>query len=233
MNLKRVTITGADDQVDPQALIELSAEFPFVEWAFLVSKSKVGSPRYPKGWLRIIERLHGKSKTAVHLCGEIARAALSGDVDLTYVWHYSRVQLNGFSAYRLPGLRIANGHPEIEFILQCSNIDALDHAGELAELHPNVSALWDMSGGKGVECVFWPSSRPGLRLGYAGGITPDNVEQLLSRPLSHIDPIKETWIDMESGVRTDDCFDIEKVRRVLELAAPFVVKEPPKEVSGG
>jgi hypothetical protein len=30
------------------------------------------------------------------------------------------------------------------------------------------------------------------------------------------------WIDMESGVRTDDRFDLTKVTRVLERTAPYV-----------
>lgn len=33
------------------------------------------------------------------------------------------------------------------------------------------------------------------------------------------------WIDMESGVRTDNQFDLARVRRVLEIAAPFIGKE--------
>jgi len=219
MNLKRVTITGADDDVDIQALIDLSAEFPFVEWAFLVSKSKVGSPRYPKGWLQIIERLHGKSQTAVHLCGEAARWALCGDIKMSYVWHHSRVQLNGFSAYRLPGLLAAHIHPEIEFILQVQSIEALDHAAELANMHQNVSALWDLSGGRGITALGCPLPPVPLhgRLGYAGGISPHNVYRAISTLKMQGDG--DTWIDMESGVRTDDCFDIEKVRRVLEIAA--------------
>lgn len=32
MNLDRVTITGADDSVSPAELVDISAEFPFVEW---------------------------------------------------------------------------------------------------------------------------------------------------------------------------------------------------------
>jgi hypothetical protein len=34
----------------------------------------------------------------------------------------------------------------------------------------------------------------------------------------------EAWIDLESGARTNDCFDLDKVRRILELAKPFIVR---------
>ena len=33
------------------------------------------------------------------------------------------------------------------------------------------------------------------------------------------------WIDMEGRVRTDEVFDLAKVRRVLELCAPLVSNE--------
>jgi hypothetical protein len=36
--------------------------------------------------------------------------------------------------------------------------------------------------------------------------------------------VGDFWIDMESGVRTDDWFDIDKVRRVLEICEPIINK---------
>ena len=57
-----------------------------------------------------------------------------------------------------------------------------------------------------------------------------NLEVELKRIEKVVDSIyKNTriWIDMETKVRSDDDrqFDLEKVRRCLEIAAPFVVKE--------
>ncbi|MBR0879526.1 hypothetical protein [Bradyrhizobium liaoningense] len=50
-------------------------------------------------------------------------------------------------------------------------------------------------------------------VGYAGGISPENIHGVMS-------VLEQTtgryWIDMESGVRTDDRFDIEKCRAVCE-----------------
>ena len=54
----RCTITGADDLVDPDDLVVLSREYPFVEWAILISASRAGTPRYPSSaWL---ERLQNR-----------------------------------------------------------------------------------------------------------------------------------------------------------------------------
>ena len=45
--LTTVTITGADDRVDPWELARLSEEFPHVEWGVLISTGRAGTPRYP------------------------------------------------------------------------------------------------------------------------------------------------------------------------------------------
>lgn len=226
MRLTRVTITGADDGVDPKALYELSREFDFVEWGILFSWSRVGTARYPSDeWRKrfSVPLVGWRPKTALHLCGDPARQALAGNENWPDAWHYDRVQLNGFSKYRLPFLRCAQewrAHHEV--ILQCQTEAALEHAAELARAATNVSALWDISGGRGFldfdTVCQWPAPQ-GLRMGRAGGITPDNVVEILE---ASADNGLETWIDMETGVRTDDRFDLVKVRRVLELAKPFV-----------
>jgi phosphoribosylanthranilate isomerase len=70
-----------------------------------------------------------------------------------------------------------------------------------------VDWLFDRSGG------LWPPHPGGDRLvGYAGGIGPDNVADVLEQ----IGATGPYWIDMESGVRTDDRFDLGKCRRVCE-----------------
>lgn len=85
-----------------------------------------------------------------------------------------------------------------------------------------ISALLDSSGGRGLDTPLkvWPSNG---KIGYAGGINPDNVAEKLSFLLQNV-RMGEFWIDMESGVRTDDWFDIDKVRRVLEICEPIINK---------
>lgn len=237
MKLTRVTITGADDQVAPAALIELSRSYPFVEWALLGSKTRRGTPRFPSdhwmdGWMEARLDEPVDFRWAVHLCGELARRALSGCQRIRGWLHtlarpaYStpRVQLNGFSNYRIPLLAIAEQMPGWEFILQTADLQSEFRGLELAKIHPNVVNLLDASGGRG-EVAIW-AERPEKRLGYAGGIGPDNVVEQLEHLLS-FKTEQDFWIDMESGVRTDDRFDLDKVRRVLDLAAPFVSKEQP------
>lgn len=47
MEIKIVTITGADDNTNHSDMINISKDFPFVEWGILFSSSRQGSERYP------------------------------------------------------------------------------------------------------------------------------------------------------------------------------------------
>jgi hypothetical protein len=228
MKLTRVTITGADDAVDPEELLALSSEFPWVEWGVLRGgQDRLGTPRFPKPeWVKAFDALVLESMTPVswslHLCGELARHAMGGSPVMFAVLKAltaQRVQLNGFSKYRLPMLALAQLLPGTEFILQTSDLASEHHGLDLAKLHPNVVNLLDASGGRGQVAVW--AERPESRLGYAGGIGPDNVVAQIEQLLAYTTE-QDFWIDMESHVRTDDRFDLDKVQRVLELAKPFV-----------
>jgi hypothetical protein len=107
--------------------------------------------------------------------------------------------------------------------------------------------LFDTSGGAGVLPQEWPQPYEYDHMeeleyhGYAGGLGPDNLEEQLPRIMeaaSNPKPIEldglgephcgsspcRIWIDMETKVRSKgDCqFDLAKVRRCLEIAAPYV-----------
>jgi phosphoribosylanthranilate isomerase len=105
-----------------------------------------------------------------------------------------------------------------EFILQ--------YAGERPDLLArfagirNHSLLFDASAGRGIAITEPPVPIAGHACGYAGGIHPGNVAQILAA-IAHVVPSGETWIDMESGVRTDDRFDLAKVRQVLDVAQGY------------
>lgn len=230
MALTRVTITGADDSVNPAALADFSSAFPFVEWGILLPLKRIGEPRYPSlSWRVRLGKLNKIPPLSLHLCGEVARDVLAGDTDMLGALgeEYARIQVNGWAPSS--EFRHLVCHEAREFILQVRGAEFLQAAADeaaaiTAEMDPQfvngtVSALWDCSGGRGIEPFSWPRAPLGLRLGYAGGITPDNVLDVLSAigPVSH-----DFWIDMESGVRTDERFDVDKVWRVLEATAPLV-----------
>jgi len=233
-----VTITGADDAVDPQALLDLAAEFPFVEWGILSSASREGLPRYPTcAWIRRLLDLDLRSDRAtrmsLHLCGGRARAMRDGDfaqaIDgLPSYLPFGRVQINGFDARQ--------DNPEVleraldwlpagrEAILQVRSAEDLAPAAEMARriARCRCSILFDASGGEGRKADAYPEPPPRVRMGYAGGLGPGNVDSELpamiaarQRTIDAGHVVAPFWIDMESGVRRDDRFDLGLVREVL------------------
>ncbi|HKY40721.1 MAG TPA: hypothetical protein VJN18_32525 [Polyangiaceae bacterium] len=237
MKLTRITITGADDHVDPEALVQLSAEFPFAEWGVLrAGADRLGSPRYPtSSWVQRFDAVVKDTSVnwALHPCGEVSRHVMAGSPIMFAALKAvsaKRVQLNGFSKWRLPMLMLAELLPEVEFILQVQRHDALQNAYHLNREHTNVSILWDASGGRGIDDgwndVPYPDDTQGPRMGWAGGITPENIVEKIEMVLAENDlPVLRDvpfWLDLESGARTDDRFDMDKVRLILEMAKPFV-----------
>lgn len=228
MPLTRMTISGADDGVDPQALAALSREFPFVEWGILRSKSREGSPRYPSPSWRA--RLEGLAKgadmaLAAHLCGTYARETLAGNPHWvqTAGAEYDRIQLNGFRSTTPLAEHV--GRYGVEWILQAPDEPTMDEAAALATALPRnascrISILWDPSGGRGRESPFLPFAPYGTWLGFAGGITPDNIRE---RILSLAERRNGYWLDLESGARDpDDVFSLKRARSVLEQADEYV-----------
>mmetsp|Transcript_36496 Transcript_36496/g.56072 ORF Transcript_36496/g.56072 Transcript_36496/m.56072 type:complete len:205 (+) Transcript_36496:391-1005(+) len=87
-------------------------------------------------------------------------------------------------------------------------------------LPPNISMLLDESKGTGVMRSTWPSPPTEYRVGYAGGIGPTNIEEVLSK-IQSVAKGRSVWIDMESSLRTkqkndsNDVFDLDKCRSCI------------------
>lgn len=225
MMLRYVSITGADDGVAVDELNAVVREFPFVEWAVLLMPEAFGKPRSPSAeWIEGFKAGNQGKYCAMHLCGTALLGFAEGQPEiLDLMSGFRRIQLNlefgdvegRYDPQALLG-RI-QAHQEFDFIIQYTD----KRAGMLPALArlPNHAVLFDASAGRGVAPDGWPAPIPGHFCGYAGGINPGNVAR-------HIELIaaagaQETWIDMESGVRTEDRFDLDKVRAVLNIARPF------------
>ena len=217
----RVTITGADNDVDPAELKKLSWEYPFVEWGILYSHKRQGTPRYPdRDWIAHLadEAKHPIVQVAVHLCGSAAREMVAGQS----IWPvgggvtrtpFQRIQINGYTG-KLH--RKYTRRPGPELILQVREaseicIVALD----VLEM-PNASILYDPSGGRGIAPQGWPDAPAGVRMGVAGGIGLDNVVEVWGQAGA----VGASWVDMETSVRNvNDRFDLVRVRAVLKAVA--------------
>ena len=228
MQLQYCSITGADDAVDIDDLSAIAEEFPFVEWAILLLPSRTGTPRCPtQGWIEDFSRRCRARHTAMHLCEDGLLRFIAGEQDVRALMAgFQRIQLNlkfgDVEGKYDPADLVARVReaPQWDFIIQYTP-DKKDIVKSFEGIK-NHAVLFDASAGQGISPEGWDAPLPGHFCGYAGGLNPDNVSENLEK-ISRVAAGHTTWIDMESGVRTDDRFDLGKVRRVLELSAPYVL----------
>lgn len=232
MKLKHITFTGLDEKTNPEYLMRIQREFPLVEFGVLMSANwKTNGNRYPNP--DIIQRFTDQGlNLSAHLCGRIAREAYTGNftnVIETYpiFTHpdFKRTQLNVAPYENIFETAETIEEPiNKEIIIQQRSPSIKDtHAFirfELKNPDANVTMLIDPSGGRGVDDGL-DIIATDYKTGYAGGINADNVEEKL-RTLMTLETIGDFWIDMESGVRTNDWFDIEKVKAVLEKCKDII-----------
>jgi len=265
MKINKVTITGADDKINPSDLIDLSIKYPFVEWAILFSNSRQGQERYPSEDWKI--KLTDKVQLSAHFCGWYSSEVLeNSNIDLLRNLSsiFKRVQINyNFKRSKKwnlnPVLKYAKENPDRSIIFQfnLNNADTLldaildgekspfniamiqaakktmkAHGHEVIENVPsNVQFLFDSSGGNGLydDAIFYTEPILDYYTGYAGGINCENVESICKIITDHkpttlaYHPNNTTcWIDLESGVRTNNEFDLEKVETILKISSKFV-----------
>ncbi len=221
-NLRYVTLTGADDTVNPYDLIEISDKYPNVEWGILIG-SKDNWHRFPSyEWIEAINELYMKSMAnfSLHICGGHLNKILKGEpLDDKYILPaFGRCQLN-FHGEKLSESLVENisnafhemhgrWNPEIIFQLDGANENYFqDYIGKK-------SGLFDLSHGTGVLPEEWKINDSEHSIGYAGGLGPENVkaqydiiEKLTDKPF---------WIDMETKLYTGFQFDLDKCKDVLK-----------------
>jgi hypothetical protein len=230
--LDTVTITGADDSTSIPALVDLSAEFKFVEWGILISKSQEGGKRFPsRHWIdrfASAARRNGM-RVSTHMCGRWVREMFVAQLDWrelpSSVEFCHRIQINTHGqvhestadfVQNLAEHTVPFGGQQIIFQWDGVN-DHLIYAALAAGL--NVAALFDASGGAGVLPKEWVPPAKEFPCGYAGGLGPHNVVDNIRKIEKLCD--KPFWIDMERRVRVpdDSSLDMEAVRTVLERSA--------------
>ena len=229
MNLTTVTITGADDSVDPGSLALLSAKYPFVEWGILLSSTRVGTARYPSfEWISELHKHSEYLRLSGHVCGRWARDILErGEMSVKYecpeIWPLiKRLQINikptEITRQCIDALRLVH---DKDIIIPVNEFDS-SALNELRDSGVNCFPLFDKSGGRGVVPEDWIVGRKDILIGYAGGLGPDNFEEELTK-IEVVANDCSVWVDMETKVRTDEAiFDLKKVEEVLHIAASHV-----------
>ena len=241
MKIDRVTFTGVDDTTNIKDLEQISSENHYVEWGLLYSENQAGDGgKYPSKdtILKVLvnDFTTKKYNTSLHLCGKAARDFISKEIEnyvprmaftpeLPYLIMLSdRIQLNFSASRSKPNL--FNFLPNVKkykkpIILQI-HLGNTQFVRSLASYTDDeFHYLFDASGGNGIEIKDIPlPSDYGLKgkyCAYAGGLSPDNLEEKLELLNKSLPEDYVIGIDMESGVRTDGKFDIEKVKKCVEI----------------
>lgn len=165
MRIQYLTFTGADDETPIQELVEISAEFPYVEWAILFG-SKQGLGRYPSlEWVETLPSL----QLSAHFCGSYVDRYTNGDDPRVHELFkpFKRYQFN------MTGARLKKAIEAKAWTLPLPHpvIYGGNYTGINTEaLDDSVACLFDTSGGRGILTKEWPKPIPGVFCGYAGGL---------------------------------------------------------------
>jgi len=246
MKISYLTLTGADDKIDPLALAKLSDQYPFIEWAILISDQREGTSRYPtKEWRNEFYKALPNSNKAAHLCGkEVLSRLVAEDAQLTAELNeYQRVQLNfnakhmdesilkGLIRCTASGIYHHNSGVGTQFITQYneSNQDITLLFNHANRNNPDIHGiLFDASGGLGKSPDAWPKPFTNKLCGYAGGLGPDNIVDELNNIRTTVGTQfgaehTNLWIDMESKLRTNEDFDLAKAHEVAAKVKSWMV----------
>jgi len=209
-----ITFTGVDEMTELKDVIDLSRAYP-VEMAFLMSPRRQGTePRYPElKFIQDVAHEPRKLRFAAHLCGGYARDVFEGNWGRTgcpvNMSAFGRIQVNN------PGAEYQN-RTSVDFFSRMMRTRVIVQCADAFINDDRFDWLRDQSGGRGVlpeEQPRLPQLESSPFCGFAGGITPDNVAEVVRS----IDATQPYWIDIESGVRSSyDLFDIERCWSVCE-----------------
>lgn len=210
-----LTLTGIDERTDLSVAKELAGDG--VEFGILLSASPEGRHRYPSvGWIENAAASL-REHCAVHICGRIARERLLNSGYDAILDQVGRIQVNGkVSVDELDWLCPHFREQKIITQLAGTPADYLDiHEGT-----SNHEVLVDASGGRGITPREWVNPKLMKRVGYAGGLYPNNVRTELAKIANVAD--SDWWIDMESSLRSDaDWFHLIRARDVIEMVREF------------
>lgn len=218
MKINKVTFTGADNQTNIKELFELQEKYPFVEWGILFSQKKAGEQRYPT--LDYVKQLTYPLELSAHFCGWYSREVIENHNfnlinDLSEP--FRRVQLN-YNFKDSKTIEELFKFVEVmwskKIILQY-NENNKKFIDNIIYIPKNVNFLYDNSGGRGIAIQEIENPIESYYTGYSGGLNEENIESICQSIIENKNNC-QTWIDIETGVRTDEEFDLQKVRKILE-----------------
>lgn len=238
MSSPLMTFTGVDAKTSAAWIKRIGRKYTkpngyrAVEFAILRSPKVGQSPRYPdREAIRKITDYVYPGDLAFHLCGRYARmvfdlewSELCDIVDFNLV---GRVQVNSTECDEKAMLTLQR------FSIHIGRPVIMQWRGDTFPCVPGVHLLQDRSGGQGIAENQWlrPDNlcqKAKTLIGYAGGLSPANISNVLPHIVS-ASCRRPFWIDCESGIRTNDWLDQDKVEAMIQaaIAAGLGIVESP------
>lgn len=228
-----LSITGSDNQTSISELNSFHDKNLHVELGLLYYPEKEGTPRNPTfEWRERFFNMIDKNHIALHLCGEeIFRSILSQGFEQSSTAQEfkkaNRIQIN------INARKSIFTHEEIHevysklikigcrLIIQYNDTSKawiLPFLESNTNLLNHIDMLLDSSLGKGIVAsdFFIPQElqQYSFKYGFAGGISIENIENIHNKVrLLGV----EYWLDLESGARTNNVFDLEKAYKLSSL----------------
>ncbi len=227
----KLSITGADNLVSIDSLKSMVEKFPQLELAILYFPEKENQFRNPGlDWRNEFFNKIPKENTAIHLCGqEVFETILSENFETSQLFSElkktQRIQIN------INARKDIFNHSDIQNIYSILlkndfNLILQYHERSKDWILPyisgkelqNVHILLDASLGKGVapDKFEIPTELLALSypLGFAGGLNPENISRIYSQV--KVFNLSKYWLDLETGCRTDNVFDLGKAQDLCE-----------------
>ena len=239
MNLEYITCSDMREYNEIDDIINLGKTYPMSEFAIQAHPSKFSGwmPRYV--WFETL--MHASRvndvNLAMHVNAEWRTEICRGNIpyEIKRMWDMrrdngkpviGRVQINingGKDSFKFYANKVANiirAYPDIEFIFQYTprqrtRLNKLDRAGAA------FSMLFDASGGRGISPRAWRAPvMPNHKMGYSGGLGPDNVFENLDK-INLVVPAGDTiWIDAEGKLKDPETkqFDVARAGKYIQNA---------------
>lgn len=237
MKLEKITFSGVDCNTHLPTLQAMATQYPKLELGILLSKSRSGKDnKYPDfTTIKMITEMIPKEQLSLHLCGKVCKSLLvdglskfpikieNGWIDFPLVKKFARVQLN-FDYNDVPdidfiGLKNILFNHEIIIQLHGRNGSCIPM---LKEFNANISGLVDTSKGTGLSVIWKKPCFRGVKCGYAGGLGPGNLKKKLKQLDSILERDEVTWVDMETNIRNNNWFCLDRVNQCLKEAHQFL-----------
>lgn len=236
MNIEKITCSDMREYNEIDDIINLGKTYPMAEFAIQAHPSKFSGwmPRYV--WFETL--MHASRvnniNLAMHVNAEWRTEICRGNIpyEIKRMWDMrrdngkpviGRVQVNingGKDSFRFYADKVADiirAYPNIEFIFQYTP----RQNARLKKLNATgvpFSMLFDASGGCGISPKTWHAPvMENHKMGYSGGLSPENVSSNLGKINLVLPAGYNTWIDAEGKLKDPDTKQFDTARAELYI----------------